>query len=58
MGAFGSLMGGMVTAYYLGDDEIRTKILFAAPFLIIGVLGTFKALSYIGPEIVLVEKDF
>ena len=50
MGAFGSLLGGIVVAYYLGDDDIRDRIIFITPFLILGTIGTFKALSYIEPE--------
>lgn len=47
IGAFGSLLGGMVTAYYLGDEEVRTKIIFAVPFLTVGIIGVFKTLSYV-----------
>lgn len=43
IGAFGSLLGGMVTAYYLGDQETRDKILYVAPFLIVGIIGVFQA---------------
>jgi len=50
MGAFGSLIGGMVTAYYLGNDEARQKIIFVIPFMAIGIMGTFKALSNIEME--------
>ena len=57
MGAFGSLLGGMVTAYYLGDDTTRNKILFVAPFLIVGVIGTFKALSYVDTDMRLKKQN-
>lgn len=57
MGAFGSLLGGMVAAYYLGDQAARDKILFAAPFLIVGVIGTFKALSYVDTDLKLKSEQ-
>jgi len=56
MGAFGSLLGGMVTAYYLGDKPTRDKILFVMPFLMVGLIGTFKALSYVDTDIRLKEE--
>ena len=55
MGAFGSLVGGMVTAYYLGDKNVRESIIFIAPFMVIGLLGTFKVLAYIEPDMRLQE---
>lgn len=55
MGAFGSLVGGMVSAYYLGDQNTRDKILFVTPFIVIGTIGTFKALSSI-PEDAILKK--
>lgn len=45
MGAYGSLMGGMVTAFLLGDDEIRRKIIFISPFLVVGIIGTYRTLN-------------
>jgi len=42
MGAFGSMVGGVVVAWYFGDKKIRDKITFITPFLAIGVLGVFK----------------
>lgn len=45
MGAYGSLTGGAVVAYYLGNEEQRNKLLFVAPFLIIGIIGVYKALG-------------
>lgn len=58
MGAFGSLLGGVVTAYYLGNQEAREKIMFIAPFLIVGVLGTFKALSYVSKDTLTQQQSF
>jgi len=46
IGAFGSLLGGMVTSYYLGDKNVREKILIASPFMIIGVIGVFQIFTY------------
>lgn len=45
IGAFGSLLGGMVTAYYLGGSEVKEKILLTTPFLLVGVIGIFQAYS-------------
>ena len=45
MGAFGSLVGGMVVAYFLGGKEARESIIFVSPFVAIGLLGTFKVLA-------------
>ena len=50
IGAFGSLLGGMVTAYYLGDTPTREKIVYALPFLLVGIIGVFKAYSYVNEE--------
>lgn len=50
IGAFGSLLGGMVTAFYLGDKEQREKIVWALPFLLVGIIGVFRAYSYVHTE--------
>lgn len=45
VGAFGSVVGSTVTAYYLGDEATRTKINFAVPFILIASIGIVKLLS-------------
>jgi len=45
MGAFGSLTGGTVVAWYLGDQQTKEKILFITPFLAIGIIGVYNILS-------------
>lgn len=57
IGAFGSLLGGMVTAYYLGNKETREKIVYATPFLIVGVIGVFKAYSYVREDQLKIMKQ-
>ena len=41
----GSIIGSTTTAYLIGDDDVRTKLTFAAPFLLIATIGILKLLS-------------
>jgi len=43
IGAFASTIGGITVAYYLGDQETRTKINMVLPFLLIGVVVASQA---------------
>ena len=41
----GSIIGSTTTAYLIGDDDVRTQLTFAAPFLLIATIGILKLLS-------------
>ena len=41
----GSIIGSTTTAYLIGDDDVRTKLTFAAPFLLLATIGVLKLLS-------------
>lgn len=41
----GSMIGSTTTAYLIGDEDVRTKLTFAAPFLLLVSIGVIKLLS-------------
>lgn len=42
----GSMIGSTVTAYIVsGDDNVRTNLTFAVPFLLLASIGVIKLLS-------------
>lgn len=41
----GSIIGSTTTAYLIGDEDVRTKLTFAVPFLLLASIGILVLLS-------------
>jgi len=41
----GSIVGSAVTAFVTGDDQVRTNLTFAVPFILLASIGAIKLLS-------------